>query len=151
MVHQLLDYALHAAQQQFISVTQAHRQPEDGVTGRPGEWGPHKRAHAAQICGGYPDALARCAQLVEDNAAVDFVDINMGCPIDLICNRRAARAARVQSRPGTALTPVAAEATHVSNAGLWGARAEPRRRRADICCSRGDAGRRGAGARARRC
>ena len=41
----------------------------------------------AQMCGGFPDALARCAQLIEEHAAVDFVDINMGCPIDIICNR----------------------------------------------------------------
>ena len=43
-----------------------------------------------QICGGYPDALTHCAQLIEEHATVDFVDINMGCPIDIICNRRAA-------------------------------------------------------------
>lgn len=41
-----------------------------------------------QVCGGYADALARCAQLLEEHAAVDFVDVNMGCPIDLICNKR---------------------------------------------------------------
>ena len=41
----------------------------------------------AQICGGFPDAMARCAQLIEEHAAMDFVDINMGCPIDIICNR----------------------------------------------------------------
>lgn len=40
-----------------------------------------------QICGGYPDALTHCAQLIEEHATVDFVDINMGCPIDIICNR----------------------------------------------------------------
>ena len=43
-----------------------------------------------QICGGYPDALTHCAQLIEEHATVDFVDINMGCPIDIICNRRVA-------------------------------------------------------------
>ena len=43
-----------------------------------------------QVCGGYADALARCAQLLEEHAAVDFVDVNMGCPIDLICNKCAA-------------------------------------------------------------
>ena len=44
----------------------------------------------AQVCGGYADALARCAQLLEEHATVDFVDVNMGCPIDLICNKCAA-------------------------------------------------------------
>ena len=40
-----------------------------------------------QVCGGYPDSMARCAQLLEEYATVDFVDINMGCPIDMICNK----------------------------------------------------------------
>ena len=40
-----------------------------------------------QVCGGYPDAMARCAQLLDERVDVDFVDINSGCPIDLICNK----------------------------------------------------------------
>ena len=28
--------------------------------------------------------MTRCAQLIKDNCEVDFIDINMGCPIDLI-------------------------------------------------------------------
>lgn len=40
-----------------------------------------------QICGGYADSMARCAQLLEEHAQVDFVDVNMGCPIDLVCNK----------------------------------------------------------------
>ena len=31
-----------------------------------------------QVCGGYPDALGRTAQLIDDNISVDFVDVNMG-------------------------------------------------------------------------
>ena len=38
-----------------------------------------------QICGGYPDHMTRCAAVLEENIDVDFVDINMGCPIDVIC------------------------------------------------------------------
>ncbi len=38
-----------------------------------------------QLCSGYADTLARCAQLVEDTCSVDFVDINFGCPIDIVC------------------------------------------------------------------
>lgn len=41
----------------------------------------------AQLCGGYPDALARTAQLVEETCSVDFVDLNFGCPIDLVCRQ----------------------------------------------------------------
>lgn len=40
-----------------------------------------------QVCGGYADSMARCAQLLEEHTDVDFVDVNMGCPIDLVCNR----------------------------------------------------------------
>jgi tRNA-dihydrouridine synthase 3 len=68
------------------------------LQGQPSEWALLRR-HAsedvfgAQICGGYPDAVSRCAQLIDDEFAqsggIDFVDINMGCPIDLICNKGA--------------------------------------------------------------
>jgi hypothetical protein len=38
----------------------------------------------AQIAGGFPDAVARTCQLIDENVSVDFVDLNMGCPIDLV-------------------------------------------------------------------
>lgn len=28
--------------------------------------------------------MTKCAQLLQENAEIDFVDINVGCPIDLI-------------------------------------------------------------------
>jgi len=37
-----------------------------------------------QLCGGFPDTMARCAELISSHASVDFVDINVGCPIDVI-------------------------------------------------------------------
>lgn len=38
-----------------------------------------------QIAGGYPDTIARTCQLIEETCStVDFVDINCGCPIDLV-------------------------------------------------------------------
>ena len=40
-----------------------------------------------QICGGYTDSMTRCAQLLEENVDATFVDVNVGCPIDLICNK----------------------------------------------------------------
>jgi tRNA-dihydrouridine synthase 3 len=33
--------------------------------------------------------MARLAQLLEEHVSMDFVDLNCGCPIDLICNRGA--------------------------------------------------------------
>lgn len=40
-----------------------------------------------QICGGNVEQLTRCVQLVNENCNVDFIDLNMGCPIDLIYKR----------------------------------------------------------------
>jgi len=37
-----------------------------------------------QVCGCSPGQMARLAQLLEEQVDCDFVDINMGCPIDLI-------------------------------------------------------------------
>jgi tRNA-dihydrouridine synthase 3 len=68
------------------------------LQGQPAEWALLRRHESedvfgAQICGGYPDSVSRCAQLIDDEFAkrggIDFVDINMGCPIDLICNKGA--------------------------------------------------------------
>ncbi|KAK3592768.1 hypothetical protein CHS0354_003203 [Potamilus streckersoni] len=62
------------------------------LQGQASEWALLKR-HASedifgvQICGGYPDTLTRCGQLIQDELEVDFVDINCGCPIDLIFQR----------------------------------------------------------------
>ncbi len=40
-----------------------------------------------QVCGGHPESMTKVAQLIDDQLTVDFVDINCGCPIDLIVNR----------------------------------------------------------------
>lgn len=40
--------------------------------------------------------MIRCATLVEANVNVDFVDINMGCPIDLICAKYAVSLHRLE-------------------------------------------------------
>lgn len=37
-----------------------------------------------QIEGCFPDTMTRCAELINNNTEVDFVDINSGCPIDLV-------------------------------------------------------------------
>lgn len=42
-----------------------------------------------QICGAYPDTVARAVELVDNECSVDFIDINMGCPIDIVVNKGA--------------------------------------------------------------
>ncbi|XP_061933974.1 tRNA-dihydrouridine(47) synthase [NAD(P)(+)]-like isoform X2 [Apis cerana] len=37
-----------------------------------------------QLCGNNPGVLTRCAQLLNEQIDVDFIDLNLGCPIDLI-------------------------------------------------------------------
>uniref|UniRef100_A0AC35TSA8 Dus domain-containing protein n=1 Tax=Rhabditophanes sp. KR3021 TaxID=114890 RepID=A0AC35TSA8_9BILA len=59
------------------------------LKGVAGEWSLIKRhktekIFGVQIAGGYPDTMASAAQLIREKADVDFIDINMGCPIDLI-------------------------------------------------------------------
>ncbi|MCI02804.1 tRNA-dihydrouridine synthase, partial [Trifolium medium] len=45
-----------------------------------------------QICGAYPDTVARTVELIEKECTVDFIDINMGCPIDIVVNKGAGSA-----------------------------------------------------------
>lgn len=62
------------------------------LQGQQSEWALLKRHKSedlfgVQLCGGYPDSMTRCAQLICENIDVDFIDINCGCPIDLIFNK----------------------------------------------------------------
>eukprot|EP00947_MAST-08B_sp_MAST-8B-sp1_P000213 g213.t1 len=40
-----------------------------------------------QIAGNHNAVLGRCVELIEREFEVDFIDINMGCPIDGVCNK----------------------------------------------------------------
>jgi tRNA-dihydrouridine synthase 3 len=53
------------------------------------EWALVQRHHSedffgVQVCGCSPNQMSKVAQLLEENVDCDFVDINMGCPIDLV-------------------------------------------------------------------
>ena len=64
------------------------------LKGDRGEWAllrrhPSEKLFGAQVCGGWPDLLARCGELLDDELDCDFVDVNMGCPIDGVCAKGA--------------------------------------------------------------
>ncbi|KAL9968305.1 hypothetical protein ACROYT_G026664 [Oculina patagonica] len=46
----------------------------------------------AQLCGSFPDTMTKCAELLQNEVPVDFVDINIGCPIDLVFKQGAGSA-----------------------------------------------------------
>ncbi|XP_072304038.1 tRNA-dihydrouridine(47) synthase [NAD(P)(+)]-like [Eucyclogobius newberryi] len=59
------------------------------LQGQQSEWALLKRHESedvfgVQLEGCFPDTMSRCAELINNNIEVDFVDINSGCPIDLV-------------------------------------------------------------------
>ncbi|XP_068227113.1 tRNA-dihydrouridine(47) synthase [NAD(P)(+)]-like [Palaemon carinicauda] len=59
------------------------------LQGSPSEWALVKRhtsedLFGVQLCGSNAEAMTKCAQLLDEQTNIDFIDINMGCPIDLI-------------------------------------------------------------------
>lgn len=144
--HPLLPYSTHARLALCLShVVLRHSMLLATLPqGQPSEWAllkrhPSEDCFGVQLCGGYPDAMARCAQvrrpavgawaaafckatadtccdaytlhgshrwrhsvltanclaglpslsslaqLIEETCSVDFVDLNFGCPIDVVC------------------------------------------------------------------
>ncbi|GJN38364.1 hypothetical protein PR202_gb27400 [Eleusine coracana subsp. coracana] len=64
------------------------------LQGQASEWALLRRHSSedlfgVQICGPYPDTIARTVELVDNECSVDFIDINMGCPIDIVVNKGA--------------------------------------------------------------
>jgi tRNA-dihydrouridine synthase 3 len=65
------------------------------LDGGAGEWAllrrhASERAFGVQLAGAYPDVLARAAELIHDQCdRVDFIDLNMGCPLDALCSKGA--------------------------------------------------------------
>nr|XP_020636507.1 tRNA-dihydrouridine(47) synthase [NAD(P)(+)]-like [Pogona vitticeps] len=62
------------------------------LQGQSSEWALLKRHHTedlfgVQLEGAFPDTMTRCAELLNKTIEVDFVDVNVGCPIDLVYNK----------------------------------------------------------------
>eukprot|EP00268_Persea_americana_P044413 TRINITY_DN4490_c0_g1_i1.p1 TRINITY_DN4490_c0_g1~~TRINITY_DN4490_c0_g1_i1.p1 ORF type:complete len:697 (+),score=149.07 TRINITY_DN4490_c0_g1_i1:280-2370(+) len=64
------------------------------LQGQASEWALLRRHSSedlfgVQLCGAYPDTVARTIDLIDRECTVDFIDINMGCPIDIVVNKGA--------------------------------------------------------------
>ncbi|CAK5013637.1 unnamed protein product [Aphanomyces euteiches] len=72
------------------------------LQGQQSEWALLRRHESedvfgVQIAGAYGDQVARVTELITRETSVDFIDINMGCPIDLVC--KAGAGAALMNRP----------------------------------------------------
>ena len=59
------------------------------LKGQRSEWALLRRHESedffgVQVCGGWTDSMTQCAELFNDQVDCDFVDVNMGCPIDIV-------------------------------------------------------------------
>mmetsp|Transcript_26656 Transcript_26656/g.73542 ORF Transcript_26656/g.73542 Transcript_26656/m.73542 type:complete len:590 (-) Transcript_26656:2721-4490(-) len=64
------------------------------LQGQPSEWAllkrhPDEDIFGVQLAAGFPDVFTRVSELLEAKIDVDFVDLNLGCPLDLVCNKGA--------------------------------------------------------------
>eukprot|EP01034_Spumella_vulgaris_P021672 gene21672-27713_t len=60
--------------------------------GQASEWALLRRhsqedVYGVQIAGNHSDMMARVGRILEHETSTDFVDLNCGCPIDVVCNR----------------------------------------------------------------
>ncbi|KAL1190236.1 tRNA-dihydrouridine(47) synthase [NAD(P)(+)]-like [Cardamine amara subsp. amara] len=67
------------------------------LQGQASEWALLRRHSSedlfgVQICGSFPDTVSRTVELIDRECTVDFIDINMGCPIDMVVNKSAGSA-----------------------------------------------------------
>jgi len=62
------------------------------LQGQQSEWALMKRhvsedIFGVQICGNKVEYLVKCAEVLSNEIEVDFVDLNLGCPIDVVFNK----------------------------------------------------------------
>ena len=65
-----------------------------------------------QLAGNKRDIMSKVAQVIEKELQVDFIDLNLGCPIDVVCNR--GMGAAMMNRPSHLLRVVEEMAPHIS-------------------------------------
>ncbi|WKY07894.1 hypothetical protein Q1695_007410 [Nippostrongylus brasiliensis] len=59
------------------------------LSGTPSEYSlvkrhPSEKIFGVQLAGGFPDTMTKAAQILVDEMKIDFIDVNMGCPIDVV-------------------------------------------------------------------
>jgi tRNA-dihydrouridine synthase 3 len=64
------------------------------LEGKQSEWAllkrhPDEDIFGVQVAAAHPDQFTRVSELVEEFVAPDFMDLNLGCPLDLLCNKGA--------------------------------------------------------------
>jgi tRNA-dihydrouridine synthase 3 len=64
------------------------------LDGKTSEWAlmkrhPEEDVFGVQIAAAHADQFTRVSELIEEYTAVDFVDLNLGCPLDLVCSKGA--------------------------------------------------------------
>ncbi|XP_054716366.1 tRNA-dihydrouridine(47) synthase [NAD(P)(+)]-like [Uloborus diversus] len=64
------------------------------LQGQQSEWALLKRHYTEdifgiQLCGAHPDVMTRCSQLLSETVSFDFIDLNLGCPLDAIYKKGA--------------------------------------------------------------
>lgn len=75
------------------------------LMGKPSEWALLKRhpcedIFGVQIASGHADQFTRLAEVLsnEESMEIDFVDMNLGCPIDLVCDKGAGAALMLREK-----------------------------------------------------
>ncbi|KWU45236.1 FMN-linked oxidoreductase [Rhodotorula sp. JG-1b] len=70
---------------------------QEFLSGNANEWSlvrrhPSEKIFGVQICGSKPQVLVPAAEAIAKNCEIDFLDVNCGCPIDLVFNKGAGSA-----------------------------------------------------------